>query len=164
MVDYRSKSSDCQFSSKEYVPKQLRIMKVGQGTLINLKGSCQPCVSRAQYLFRRTMVHQEAVQMESGKLHSFLPYPKCKVAVANPKFVNTRVSGMNAASRISLTRQASSPPSSLRLAGYPPPWMNYGFPMQVQLSWEPGRTCQLFWDISKDLWLTFAERCALRYC
>lgn len=113
MVDCRSKSSDCQFGSREYVPRQLRIMKVGQGTLINSKGSCQPCVSRAQYLFRRIMVHQEAVQMESGKLHSFLPYPKCKVAIANPKFVHARVFGMTAASRISSIRQALTPPSSL---------------------------------------------------
>jgi hypothetical protein len=90
-----------------------QIMKVGQDTQINLKGSCQPCVSRAQYLFRRTVVYKEAVQMEFGKLHSFLLYPKCKAAIANPKFVHTRVFGMTAASRISSIRQASTPPSSL---------------------------------------------------
>jgi hypothetical protein len=80
MVDFRSKSSDCQFGSKEHVPMQLGIMKVEHVTLINLK-------TRASLVFlrhstcSRTMVHQKAVQMESGKLHPLLPYPKCKVAV-----------------------------------------------------------------------------------
>lgn len=59
------------------------------------------------------MVQQEAVQMGSGNLHPFLPYPKCEVAVANPNFVHTRVFGMTAACRISSIRQASTPPSSL---------------------------------------------------
>lgn len=115
MVGRRSKGTlvVTHLSQKEHIPRQLRKIKVGQGTLINLKRH-MPALCFSNTVPVQTNRGSPGGCADANWKAPLGPsVPKCKVATANPKIVHTRVFGMTAASRISSIRQASTPPSSL---------------------------------------------------